>query len=328
MKKRISEGPAVSRRDLLKGSAATAAGSLIAASTLGILPVSAAEPALRLGSFSVAIDYAPYLISKSQGLFDAIQSGAKPEYTTFQSLPPINEAFATDRMDVVFEAEPPALIGRAAGIDVKIVAISCSLVQEILVQKTSAAATAADLKGAKIAVLAGTSSHYGVIKILKDAGLKPTDVQIIDMIPPDAKSAFETGQVDAWAVWPPFIEQEELAGIGRVLPKGDALIHSIMAVRGDFATKHPDKVKAIVAVINKTKAWMIQRPAEARAIVAKELTIPVEVVERAWPRHDWAATLSEAVIADMQAKANFLYEMKYVSTRVDVAKQAVDLTYL
>jgi sulfonate transport system substrate-binding protein len=317
---------AFDRRAMLKGAMAAVACS--ATSSLGIEYAAAAEPPLKLGTFSVAIDYAPYLIAKAKRSFEPIQAGAKPEYTTFQSLPPINESLATDRIDAVFEAEPPALIACAAGIDVKIVGISCSLVQEILVQKNSKAATAADLRGAKIAVLAGTSSHYGLIKILGNAGLKPNDVHIIDMIPPDAKGAFETGQVDAWAVWPPFVEQEEITGIGRVLPKGDALINSIMAVRGTFAAKQPDKVKAMVAVINNTKAWMIQNPTDAKAVVAKELAIPLEVVERAWPRHDWGATLNDAVIADMQSKANFLYEMKYVSTRVDVAKQAVDLSYL
>jgi sulfonate transport system substrate-binding protein len=313
------------RRTLLKGVAASIAGS--AASSLGIEFAAAAEP-LKIGSFFVAIDYAPYLIAKSKGMFDNIERGTTTQYTMFQSLPPINEAFATNQIDAVFEAEPPALIGSAAGIDVKIVGISCSLVQEILVPVKSKAQTAADLKGAKIAVLAGTSSHYGVLKLLKEANVAPNSVEIIDMVPPDAKSAFETGQVDAWAVWPPFVEQEELAGVGRVLPKGDALIHSIMAVSGSFAAKNPATVKALVGLLKETKAWMIKEPEQAQAIVAKELDIPLKVVQRAWPRHDWSATLSDAVVADIQAKADFLYDGKYVNNRVDVAKQVVDKAYL
>jgi sulfonate transport system substrate-binding protein len=313
------------RRTVLKGVAGSIAVS--ATASFGIELAAAAEP-LKIGSFFVAIDYAPYLIAKSKGMFDNIESGTTTQYTMFQSLPPINEAFATNQIDAVFEAEPPALIGRAAGIDVKIVGISCSLVQEILVPVKSKAQTAADLKGAKIAVLAGTSSHYGVLKLLKEANVSPNNVEIIDMVPPDAKSAFETGQVDAWAVWPPFVEQEELAGVGRVLPKGDALIHSIMAVSGSFAAKNPATVKKLVGLLNETKAWMIKEPEQAQAIVAKELDIPLKVVQRAWPRHDWSATISDAVVADIQAKADFLYDGKYVNSRVDVAKQVVDKAYI
>lgn len=316
---------AFDRRAMLKGAMAAVACS--ATSSLGIKYAVAAE-ALKIGSFFVAIDYAPYLIAKSKGMFEKIGGGTTTKYTMFQSLPPINESLATDQIDAVFEAEPPALIGSAAGIDVKIVGISCSLVQEILVPVTSKAQSAADLKGSKIAVLAGTSSHYGVLKLLKEAGVAPNNVEVIDMAPPDAKSAFETGQVDAWAVWPPFVEQEELAGVGRVLPKGDALIHSIMAVSGSFAAKNPATVKALVSVLNETKTWMIKQPGEAQAIVAKELDIPLKVVERAWPRHDWSATLSDGVIADIQAKADFLFDGKYVNSKVNVAKQVVDKTYL
>lgn len=315
----------IDRRKLLKGSAAAVAGMTL--STGALHRAAAAEP-LKLGSFFIAIDYAPYLIAKSKGMFEKVGGGTATQYTTFQSLPPVNESLATDQVDAVFEAEPPALIGRAAGIDVKIVGISCSLVQEILVPQKSKAQSMADLKGAKIAVLAGTSSHYGVLKLLKEAGIAPEGVEIIDMVPPDAKSAFETGQIEAWAVWPPFVEQEELAGTGRVLPKGDALIHSIMAVSGSFAAKNPATVKSLVGVLNETKAWMIKEPAEAQAIVAKELNISLKVVERAWPRHDWSATLSDAVIADIQAKADFLFNGKYVSSKVNVAQQVVDKAYL
>jgi sulfonate transport system substrate-binding protein len=314
------------RRTLLKAASASAVGGAL--SIGGATGAAAAAAPLRIGSFFIAIDYAPYLIAKSKGMFEKIGGATTVQYTTFQSLPPVNEAMATQQVDAVFEAEPPALIGRAAGIDVKIVGISCSLVQEILVPHKSNAQSVADLKGAKIAVLAGTSSHYGVLKLLKEAGLSPDSVEIIDMVPPDAKSAFETGQVGAWAVWPPFVEQEELAGAGRVLPKGDALIHSIMAVSGSFAAKNPSTVKALVSVLNETKAWMIKEPAAAQAIVAKELSIPLNVVERAWPRHDWSATLSDAVIADIQAKADFLFNGKYVSSKVNVAEQVIDKAYL
>ena len=184
----------------------------------------------------------------------------------------------------------------------------------------------AHLKGAKIAVLAGTSSHYGVLKLLAAAGVSPDAVQIIDMAPPDGKSAFETGQVDAWAVWPPFVQQEEIAGTGRVLPKGTAQINSIMAVSGKLAKSNPQTVKGLVQILNQTKAWMIAHPEEAQTIVAKELAIPIAVVQRAWPSHNWAATLDSSVIADIQAKADFLFDRKYVDRRVDVA-QVVDTSF-
>lgn len=275
---------------------------------------------VRIGSFFEAVDYAPYLIAKEKHWFEDSLSvkGIKVEYTQFQTLPTVNEAFATGKIDFVFEAEPPAIIGKASGINIVIRNISCSLIQEILVPTKSRIQKVADLKGKKIAVLAGTSSHYGVLKILKDNGIDAKDVQIIDMIPPDAKVAFGSGQVDAWAVWPPFVQQEEIAGTGRTLPRGDAYINSIMAVRGDFIRENEAVYKTIGNVFNNTKQWMFSYPDSAMMIVSKQLDVPIEVIQKAWASHDWAATLNQKVIDDIQAKADFLKETGKIQNGITV----------
>ncbi len=275
---------------------------------------------VRIGSFSTAIDYAPYLVAKSQKWFEEElrKQGVNVEYTTFESLPPINESFETGRVDAVFEAEPPAIVGRAAGIDIRIIGISCSLTQEIIVPSTSTVKEASELKGKKIAVLAGTSSHYGLLKIAQAAGLTNNDLKIIDLRPPDAKSAFETGQVDGWAVWPPWVEQEIIAGKGRVLPKGDAQIHSILAVRGPFADAHPDLASSLVAVLERAKEWIRNHPSEAQQIVAQELNLDPKVVALSWSKHAWDAQLTDAVTTDIQAKADFLSQQGTIRRAVNV----------
>ncbi|HCY75781.1 MAG TPA: hypothetical protein DHV28_07650 [Ignavibacteriales bacterium] len=275
---------------------------------------------VRIGSFFTAVDYAPYLIAKDKHWFEdsLVVKGIKVEYTEFQTLPTINEAFATGKIDIVFEAEPPAIIGKASGIRIVIRDISCSLIQEILVPTNSNVKTIVDLKGKKIAVLAGTSSHYGVLNMLRDNGINANDVHIIDMVPPDAKAAFESGQIDAWAVWPPFVEQEELTGKGRILPKGDAYINSIMAVRGDFIKDNEAIYKTIENVFNNTKIWILANPDSAVAIVSRQLNVPIEVIQKAWPRHDWTAKLNMKVIDDIQAKANFLKETGKIQNPVKV----------
>lgn len=283
------------------------------------------QVSLRLGSFSTAIDYAPYLIAKAKGWFEEALKpyGAVPEYTTFQSLPPINESFATDRVDVVFEAEPPAIIGRAAGNDIRIAAISCSLKQEVIVPASSKTAGIKDLKGKKVAVLAGTSSHYGLLKIAKAAGLGAKDLLIVDMVPPDAKSAFETNQVAGWAVWPPWVEQEVVSNKGRVLPGGDAYIHSIMAVRGQMTDKHPEMIRAVVSAIERAKEWIRQSPTEAKEVIAGELKLDIRVVDLAWSKHDWTAQLTSTVMDDIQAKADFLKEQGMIRAPVNVKADLV-----
>ncbi len=280
---------------------------------------------VHIGSFFTAIDYAPYLVAKNKNWFEEDLKTQKVdvEYTTFQSLPTINESFATDRIDIVFEAEPPAIIGRSADIDIRIIGISCTLTQEIIVPHDSIVQSINDLKNKKIAVLAGTSSHYGLFKIARAANLKDDDISVINMMPPDAKIAFESGHVDAWAVWPPFVEQEIINGRGRVLPSSEAQIHSIMAIRGVFADQYPDIANTILKTLERSKLWIQSNPEEAKQIVANVLGLDIKVVEMAWPKHIWNAQLSEEVIIDIQEKSNFLKNLGVIKKDVNVKKDLI-----
>lgn len=273
---------------------------------------------IRIGSFSKAIDYAPYHIARGMGWFEEVakRHGTTVTYTEFQSLAPINEAFATDRVDMVFEAEPPAIIGRAAGIDVRVMGVGASLNQEILVRKELGIDKIEGLRRRKIAVLAGTSSHFGLLKILEEHGLGKTDVQIVDMIPPNAQAAFESGQIDGWAVWPPFVEQQVVSGRGVVLQGGDAFIQSIVAMRGKFCDKKPQLTKELLEVVRRAQQWIASNENKAQVMIANDLSLALAVVKKAWPKHNFAATIDKKELADIQSKADFLFESRLVKQRV------------
>lgn len=277
---------------------------------------------VRIGSFSTAIDYAPLIVARAQKRFEsAFGPEVTVEYKTMETLPSINEALATGRLDIMFEAEPPALIGLAAGIDLRLAALSCTLQQEVVVPQGAGIKSLKDLKGKKVAVLAGTSSHFGLLRALSQVGLGKDDVEVVDMTPPDAKVAFETGVVKGWAVWPPWVEQEVVSGKGKILQGGDAKIQSIMVLRGGFTGAHSDLARKAIKAIEDTKSWLADNPEEGQRLVAKELSLPVEVVALAWPKHNWRAAIDSGVLDDIQAKADFIAQEGLVKRRVDVRKE-------
>ncbi|MAG02152.1 hypothetical protein CMI42_02345 [Candidatus Pacearchaeota archaeon] len=295
-------------------------GLILVVSTFNLFYTPVVEEEINIGTFFSAIDYAPYYIAKNQGWFEEVANKHRTtiKYTEFQTLPAVNEAIATGNADIIFEAEPPAIIGNAAGVDVEIKGIGVSLTQEILVHKDSEINKVSDLKNKKIAVLAGTSSHYGVLKILEDNGLLAEDIEIIDMIPPDANVAFELKQVDAWAVWPPWVEQQTVLGDGITLKGGDAFIQSIIAVRGDFSKENSEVTDELIEVVERAKRWIIENEEESQLIIADELGLSIEVVKEAWPKHDFQATIGEREMLDIQAKADFLYDTGSIKNQINV----------
>src|SRR5581483_5664383 len=94
---------------------------------------------VNIGSYSKAVDYAPYLVAKSKGWFDEAfaREGIKVNYTEFQETPAITEAFGAARADFVLLAEVPALVVKASKIDVRTTSISSVIGTTIVVAKDS-----------------------------------------------------------------------------------------------------------------------------------------------------------------------------------------------
>jgi sulfonate transport system substrate-binding protein len=281
---------------------------------------------VRIGTFMTAIDYSPYFIAKEKGWFEEELKGTGivVEYVPpFQTLPPVNEAIATDRVDVVMTADVPALVGRAAGVDLQVPWLSCTLHSEVAVPASSGARSLGDLKGRKVAVLYGTGPHYGLLHHFERSGIARGDVSLVNMPPPEAKAAFESGAVDAWAVFPPFIEQELVEGRARVLPGVKTPVQVVVAVRGRLSAEHPKALPAILAALERAKEWLRQNPGEAQGLLSRELGLPPEVVKLSWTKLDWGAQLDPAVIDDFQAKADFLKAEQFIKNPVDVRRDLI-----
>ncbi len=283
---------------------------------------------ITIATFSKALGNSPFHIAQHFKWFEdePALKGVTINYKTYNDRPSISDAFSGGELQVLFSADVPAILCRAQGNDIRIVTLSANVAQNILVRKELPIKKVSELRGKKLAVLQGTSSHYGLLKILKYAGLKESDLDLLYMNPAEAKVAFETDKIDAWAVWAPFVEQQEVSGKGILISGGNAIINSVMSISNPFMNQHKASAKAIVSVIHRAKKWIMEHPEEAQKIIAQELNLDPLVVKTAWPKHDWSAKLNAPIIGDIQAKATFLGEAD--KTRqgkiLDVKKDLID----
>ena len=103
--------------------------------------------------------------------------------------------------------ETPPVFAQAAGAAIRYVAYEppAPKGEAILVPKDSPLKSIADLKGKKIAVAKGSNAHYLLVKALEKAGVKYEDITPAYLAPADARAAFESGAVDAWSIWDPYL---------------------------------------------------------------------------------------------------------------------------
>jgi sulfonate transport system substrate-binding protein len=287
---------------------------------------------ITIATFSHAIDYSPFYVAKHFGWFEGSPElkGIRVRYRELNDRAEISSAIEKHQLQAVFAAEPPVILTSAQGERLKITEISCTLQQEVVVRSRLPIYSVPDLRHHSIAVLLGTSSHYGLLKILRSAQLDPDrDVKLLYMSPDEARAAFESGRIDAWAVWPPFVEQEEVSGRGRVLTGGDAVINSVMAVPQYVLENNEPVARAMVQVIQRSKDWIRGHPEESENVVASELGLDMSVVQVAWGKHDWSAHLTPAIMKDIQQKANFLSDEHLTrnDARIDIKRELIDARY-
>jgi sulfonate transport system substrate-binding protein len=173
---------------------------------------------LRLGDQQRRLETMMQAAGQLKGLEYQVQ------WAEFPSGPPMLQAEAAGALDLGSVGDTPPIFSAAAGgtgAQVRIVAASSAGGDrdQILVPSGSSIATVAQLRGKRVAVARGSSAHLTLLLALQKAGLTWGDIDPVYLQPPLAQSAFTTHQIDAWAVWYPFIAVA-LSDGGRVLLNG------------------------------------------------------------------------------------------------------------
>lgn len=110
----------------------------------------------------------------------------------------------------------------------------------LVVRKDSPIRTLADLKGKKIAATKGTDPYLFLLRALKTAGLKRSDIEHVGLQHADGRAALEQGRVDAWAGLDPHMAASELEGGSRLIYRNVAFnTYGFLNVRDDFLAPRP-----------------------------------------------------------------------------------------
>lgn len=277
----------------------------------------------------------PYSLAREKGWFEEefSKSGVKVEWAEFQSGPPMTEAIAANRLDFAGLGNLPVVTAQAA--DIGFVEISQIIDGKtnvaIIVPKGSKVTKIEELKGKKVAVAKGSNAFNFLYLGLNKAGLKPTDVEVIQLQPNEAQPAFEAGNVDAWATWDPYITTNVLTGKGTVLTDGQTLgvlSPSFLIARSKLATEHPELVTRFLKVYEQARVWEGTHLDEANKLYASKFQVNEAVIkslrERSSPIN---LPISKEVIEQQQKTADFQFDQKTIRKKID-ASTVVDNKFI
>jgi sulfonate transport system substrate-binding protein len=250
------------------------------------------------------------------------------EWSTFAAGPPLLEALNAGAIDLGGVGDAPPIFATAGGADIAIVGASTSKdpnqsAQAIVVPKGSPIKTVADLKGKKVTVAQGSSAHWLLLALLKDAGLTFDDIHASYLLPPDGLAAFSGGDVDAWAIWDPFLSLAQQKQGGTILANGVGLVkgYSFQVARA-AALKDPKLEAAIgdyLQRLAKANEWALTHKDAWAAKYAELTTLPLPIVTSTLKRFEAVAVpIDDDLIAAEQAEADAFAAAGLIEKKIDI----------
>src|SRR5271155_5791549 len=136
----------------------------------------------------------------------------------FQGFPEMKEALISNRVQAAFIVAPMALALKAQGVPIKIVYLGHRYGSAVVVRKDGLIKTFADMRGRTIAIPSRFSDERLLLfRAMKVYGIKPAEIKMVEMAPPDVSGALAAHAIDAFVMGEPFPSQAEIGGFGRVL---------------------------------------------------------------------------------------------------------------
>lgn len=278
------------------------------------------------------------LLSKYLKLHEK-EMGVPVEWFRFNSGRDVNTAMASNSLDFGNVGLPPATIGLAGGMDYWGIMNANVLgkVESLVVKKDINSLK--DLEGKTVVTPFGSTSHYLLIKALRDAGADLNKIKIMDMAPGEALAPFIRGDIDAAYIWEPSLGLVVQNG-GKILltseemAKNGDVTWDMISVQPEFAKKYPHLVtKFIKSELDAMDYWK-KNPEEAAKIIAKELggiseadasrmmqgTVLLGIDEQLSPKYMGTSAQKGKSADDIVNVANFLLEQGRIKQGVSKEK--------
>jgi sulfonate transport system substrate-binding protein len=247
-------------------------------------------------------------------------------WSDFTSGPPMLQAMAAGSVDIGGVGDAPPAFAASGGEAVEIVGARQTNGDQdaVVVPKSSTITSISQLKGKKIAYGSGSSGNYNLLTVLTKAGLTTKDVSMVNLQPAEALAAFTSGDVDAWDIWPPYVQQVVAQDNARVLATGSAYGSPYsFEVASKAAVANPAKAAAIkvyLTTLDKAYVWTATHPSAWATAWGKAAGLPASVMDVAAKIDgNTPAQITPAIIAAEQNVVDQFFAAGLIPTKVDIS---------
>jgi sulfonate transport system substrate-binding protein len=269
--------------------------------------------------------YGSLNVVKARHTFDdqLAKRGIKINWILFPAGPQLLEAMNAGAIDIGHTGEAPPIFAQAANNPFVYIGNQRPdpSGEAILVPDNSSIKSVTDLKEKKVALNKGSNVHFLLVRALESAGLKYSDIHPVYLPPADGRAAFDSGSVDAWVIWDPFLTVARMATKARTLVDGTGLVANREFFLADrrFVEAHPEIIGDLTEAVDEAAVWAKERPRAVAELLSHEVGIDVDTLQRITEHLPWGfQPVTPTVIADQQKIADTFFILNLIPKKLDV----------
>jgi NitT/TauT family transport system substrate-binding protein len=257
---------ALNRRQVLQGLAASALPLGALSCGNGSSGIGKGEP-LVVGGLPVTCNLTLPVACVSKSRSNAALGIGEPrfeyKYSKYSGWPEVKESLMAGRIQAAYMLAPLVMDLADKKIPVKIVSLGHRSGAVIMVRSDSPYQTFKQLTGKRVAIPSRFAVDYLFLrKMLARENMTPSDIQVVEMAPPDMPAALYANAVDAYCTGEPFGAAAQKAGYARTLrmtrDEWRNYICCVLTVREELIRENPAMVQDLVNQVLGAGVWLDQ----------------------------------------------------------------------
>ena len=170
-------------------------------------------------------------------------------------------------------------------------------------------AAPADLRGKRVAVPVGTTLDLYLDLFLSAHGLRPDELQIVDMPENRHLDALMRGEVAAiFSFRHSIVRAQQLLG-NRALPLSNPvnfMTNWVLVTSRALPGQQPKAVQGVLRALDRAATFIAAEPTVAREIFKRRSGLPAETVDRIWGEHEYRIALSESLARNLETEMRWI----------------------
>lgn len=172
----------------------------------------------------------------------------------------------------------------------------------------------ADLVGKKVGLPQGTSAHFLFELVLVENGIDPSQVDIVNLPPPELPAALADHRADAISIWEPYANRARALLKDKTIELSLRGTHrstlNLVALQG-FADRHQSAIVKFLKAMDRANHFIDEHREEAYAIFADKVKLENSVIAKLLPNYNYRLSLDQLLILDLEGQARWALKSKH-----------------